>query len=166
MKLLQQISVLAMLLLTFAACKPDPFKEIGDPVQQISNISGQWKLAKVTQFDQDAIRKGFPYRSLDITDVFNYADVTLNLSLSNGAPGSFTTENAAGLEIFDVLSGTWSVDNITAPGEAYLTDGNDTTTITLGSYPNGWSGNKLIVSKIKADATGEPAIRYDYEFTR
>lgn len=148
-----------------AGCRPDAFKEIGDPLKPVESITGQWKLRKVTQSDINAVEKGFPYKTLDITDVLPYQDVTFSLALTNGAPGSFTTENAVGLDLFEFENGTWGVDDINAPKVIYLINNNDSTTITIGSYPNSVNHNTLIISVIKKDEeTNKELIRYDYEF--
>lgn len=148
------------------ACQPDPFKEIGDPFVPMESISGNWKLNKVTQTDINAEEKAFPYKSLDITDVFPYQDVTLSLNLTNGAPGTFTISNSQGLDLFDSESGTWSVNQIQAPSIIYLIDNSDSTEITIGSYPNVLNSS-LVLSIIRVeDGTNKNIIRYDYEFIR
>ncbi|WP_126969599.1 DUF5004 domain-containing protein [Gynurincola endophyticus] len=146
-------------------CRPDAFKEIGDAVKPVESITGQWKLRKVTQSDINAVEKGFPYKTLDITDVLPYQDVTFSLAFSNGAPGSFATGNASGLDLFDFENGTWGVDDINAPSVIYLINNNDSATLTIGSYPNSVNHNTLIISVIKKDEeTNKELIRYDYEF--
>ncbi len=81
----------------------------------ITAISGVWKLTKVTQTDAESQRKGFPYAVEDITTLFNYASLQLTFNLSSGAPSTFTINNGSAPPITGITSGTWSVDDIKAP---------------------------------------------------
>lgn len=147
-------------------CQPDPFKEIGDPIVPVESISGNWRLNKVTQTDINAEEKDFPYKSLDITDILPYQDVTISLTFSNGTPGAFTSANATNLDLFNVESGTWSVDQLQAPKTLYLVNNGDSSEITIGGYPNALRSS-LVLSVIRVEeGTNKNIIRYDYEFVR
>ena len=65
----------------FAACTPVAHKEIGEQRNILSSLEGTWKLTKATQVDEAAKAKGFPFKELDITNLFPYTDFKLASSL-------------------------------------------------------------------------------------
>lgn len=152
--------------LLFTGCKPDGYDPIGTANDNITAISGAWKLTKVTQTDAESQRKGFPYAVEDITTLFNYASLQLTFNLASGAPSTFTINNGSAPPITGITSGTWSVDDIKAPKIISLKSGAVTETMTLGGYPNSVNG-KLKVKVTRTDAaTNKLLIVYDYEFSR
>ena len=155
--------------IAFTSCKPDAFEEIGDKRDIPSSLAGIWKLVKVTQKDEEAARKGFPYSELDLTTVFPYTDFSLTLNSSGNTLTTFTTTPGNSPKVISLTSGTWAVDNGENPGAILFKNGAVTESVTLGSYPVG--GNTKLVFKIeKRDA--DPAannkllISYTYEFSK
>lgn len=152
--------------LLFTGCRPDGYEPIGNANDNITAISGAWKLTKVTQTDAESQRKGFPYAVEDITTLFNYASLQLTFNLASGAPSTFTINNGSAPPITGITSGTWSVDDIKTPKTISLKNGAITEAMTLGSYPNSVNG-KLKVKVTRTDvATNKLLIVYDYEFSR
>lgn len=152
--------------LLFTACQPDTIKEIGESRNILSSLQGTWKLTKATQVDEDASRKGFPYKELDITNIFPYTNFQLKLDLASGAPTTFTTTPGSSPKIIKLASGNWSVDNADYPKVITLTSGATTEKVTLGGYPVG-AANALKLKVERKDAvTGKLLISYSYEFAK
>lgn len=160
----------SLLLLTFAmiftACSPAERKEIGEQRDIIQSLAGTWKLTKATQVDEDAAKKGFPYKELDITALFPYTNFVLKLDVNNGTPSTFTTTPGSSPKLIKLSAGSWTVDNVDAPKVITLTSGSATEKVTLGGYPTGpYSTLKLKVER-KDVATGKLLISYSYEFAK
>lgn len=152
--------------LGFTGCRPEGFEQIGTPNDNLTAISGAWKLTKVTQTDFESQRKGFPYAVEDITSLFNYSTLQLTLTLNAGAPGAFTINNGTAPPITSITSGTWTVDDVKTPKAITLKNGAVTEVMTLGGYPN-TVNSKLKVKVTRSDVeTNKLLIVYDYEFSR
>lgn len=164
-KILFAAATIAMLAI---ACRPEKLKQyVGiDPNANLTAISGTWKLTKVTQTDNDAVKKGFPYQTMDLTAVFPYNTASMTFNLASGAPSTFTINNGTAPGVVSITSGNWSVDDLKAPQVITLTSGAITEKLTLGSYPNAVSPNlKLRVTRTDA-VTNKVLITYDYEYSR
>jgi Domain of unknown function (DUF5004) len=166
MKSIHFLTIFFIAGLLFAGCRPDSYDPIGNANDNITAISGVWKLTKVTQTDAESQRKGFPYAVEDITTLFNYTTLQLTFNVANGAPAAFTINNGSAPPITGITSGTWAVDDIKAPKAITLSSGAASEIMTLGAYPNSVS-NKLKVKVTRTDvATNKLLIVYDYEFSR
>jgi hypothetical protein len=166
MKAIHFLTILLVTGLLFTGCRPDSYSPLGDVSDNMTAISGTWKLTKVTQTDVESQRKGFPYAVEDITSLFSYSTLQLTFNLTSGAPGAFTINNGSAPPITTITSGTWKVDDAKAPKVISLVNGATTETMTLGAYPNAVS-SKLKVKVTRTDvATNKLLIVYDYEFTR
>lgn len=163
--LTKSFMVLAAALL-FAACSPEAHKEIGEPRNILASLSGTWKLIKATQVDEDASKKGFPYKELDITSYFPYTNFVLTLNLNSGAPGTFTTTPGSSPKIIKLASGNWTVDNTDYPKDITLTSGATTEKVTLGGYPVGAASTLKLKAERKDASTGKLLITYTYEFAK
>lgn len=152
-------------LLFLLGCQPAKLKSLEAPATILNTLAGTWKLTKVTQTDEDAARKGFPYTVLDLTTTFAYTDFKFTLNLNGTAPGTFATVPGNSPKIIRLTSGNWLVDDPNYPKLITMVNGTDTARITLGSYPLGSNPNLKISSK-KSDASGKLLISYSYEFTK
>ncbi|MBK9568581.1 MAG: DUF5004 domain-containing protein [Chitinophagaceae bacterium] len=154
--------------LMFSACSPVERKELGAPRNILESIAGTWKLTKATQVDEDASKKGFPYKELDITSLFPYTNFVLTLNLTGGAPGTFTTTPGTSPKIIKLASGNWTVDNAEYPKDITLTSGVITEKISLGGYPVGASNTlKLKVERsVLLPAGPKLLVSYSYEFAK
>ncbi|MDZ4794766.1 MAG: DUF5004 domain-containing protein [Bacteroidota bacterium] len=150
----------------FAACTPVEHKELGAPRNIMESISGTWKLTKAIQVDEDASKKGFPFKELDITTLFPYTNFLLTLNLTNGGPGTFTTTPGSSPRIIKLASGNWTVDNIEYPKVITLTSGAANEKVTLGGYPVGASNALKLKVERKDAGTGKLLISYSYEFAK
>lgn len=152
--------------LVFTACSPAERKEIGAPRNVVESLAGNWKLTKAIQVDEDAAKKGFPFKELDITSLFPYTNFVLQLNLNNGVPSTFTTTPGSSPKIIKLASGTWSLDDNISPKNVTLTSGTTTEIVTLGGYPVGpYNTLKLKVER-KDASTGKLLISYSYEFAK
>ncbi len=157
--------ILALCTISVWACKPEKFGPIGSEDNVLKAMQGTWSLTKVTQVDQDASTKGFPYKQLDITNIYAYKDLSLTLQGdASGAPSTFTITPGNSPKIADFNSGTWTVDNAKAPTFITIKNGNLSTDLTLGSYA-GLKSGKFYLRKVKK-ANSKIVVSYLYEFTK
>lgn len=164
MKRIQYI-LFAICILSIWSCKPEEFAPIGEPQNVVKSIQGTWGLTKVTQIDQDANTKGFPYKQLDITAVYPYTDLVLAfMGDAEGSPSTFTITSGNSPQIAELTSGSWTVDNVKAPSTITLKNGAVTNSLSIGSYVSLKSG-KLIIKKDKK-LNGKVILSYQYEFTK
>jgi len=150
----------------FSACSPEDYKELGPPRNILTAISGNWKLIKATQTDEDAKAKGFPFKEKDLTLLFPYTDFKLTLNLNNGTPGTFSTVPGSSPRIIKLTSGNWAVDNAEYPKVITLTSGAVTETVTLGGYPVGVATTLKLKVERRDASTGKLLISYSYEFAK
>ena len=158
-------SLLVTTAILFYCCKPETIKtyetiESGD----LNSIVGVWKGQSVTQRDNDAERKNFPYKSMDVTAPLSFAEVKLTLNASNNQPSTFNIDYGTAPKLFKLTSGNWKVDNTQKVGKLWLYNGLDTVKLTLGSY-NLIANNKLQLVWEKA-LLGKSAITYESQFTK
>lgn len=157
--------ILALCIISIWGCKPEEFGPIGSESNVLKEMQGTWRLSKVTQIDQDATTKGFPYKQLDITNVYAYKDLVIALlGDAAGSPTTFTITQGNSPKISDFNSGTWTVDNISAPNIITLKSGSATSDLTLGSYA-GLKSGKFYLKRIRK-SNGKVIVSYQYEFTK
>ncbi|RYF16210.1 MAG: DUF5004 domain-containing protein [Flavobacteriales bacterium] len=164
MKIIKYI-VLALCITSIYSCKPEEFGPIGEEENIVKSLQGTWGLTKVTQKDEDAATKGFPYKELDITNVYAYKDLLIALQGdAAGTPTSFTITQGNSPKISDFNTGTWTVDNVKAPTVINLKSGTLTSELTLGSYAELKTG-KFYLKKVKK-SNGKAIVSYTYQFTK
>lgn len=167
MKINIKIFILPSLLaLILHACQPKDYKTIGIPVENIGALTGTWKLTKVTQTDEDALRKGFPYTTMDLTTVFPYTDFKFTLNADGTTPTTFSTVPGNSPKIIRLTSGKWMVDDPAYPKVVSLINGTDTAKVTLGSYPTGANATLKLRLEKRDASTGKLLISYSYEFAK
>ncbi|MET0636582.1 MAG: DUF5004 domain-containing protein [Chitinophagaceae bacterium] len=156
--------VYIMMVLLIAGCQPDAHKEIGPARDLVQSMNGTWKLTRVIQRDNEAVRKGFPFRDLDITGLFPYSDFILTLNADAGNPTTYSSVQGNAPAILKSASGNWTVDNPDYPGVIALANGTTVDSIRLGGYPVGAETNLSLTVQRKL---GEKlVISYIYEFTK
>ena len=155
----------ALAMITLAACTPDDTKDYVPVVTgNVKSIAGTWTGSSVLQRDNDAERKNFPYKSMDITGVLEFTKVKLTLAESNGQPTTFTIDHGGAPQIFRLTSGTWKVDNVDKVGTISLINPGDTIKLTLGSYSL-LASNKMLVKQSKT-LLGKDVITYEFNFSK
>jgi hypothetical protein len=158
------IAILAAILIS--GCKPENYKPVGKLESPTASLAGTWKITSVTQKDEDAANKGFPYQTADLTQVFPYTDFILTLNMNGTTPTTFTTTPGNSPLIINLASGNWIVDDPSYPKVLTLISGTDSATVTLGSYPTG-PNTSLKITQAKRDASsGKLLISYSYVFSK
>jgi hypothetical protein len=159
--------VVAIIATVFWACRPEAIKPYdGSAVQNgsVSSIAGVWSGSSVTQRDNGAENKNFPYKTEDITTVLQATKWKLTLNATGNTPTSFAIDHGTGVPYFMNTTGSWKVDDVNKVGKVYLINGTDTTMFTLGSYQN-LLNNKLFFKQEKL-LLGKPAITYEFTFSK
>lgn len=159
------VTVALAAMIALAACQPDEAKEYV-PVESgnVKSVAGTWTGSSVLQRDNDAERKNFPYKSLDITGALEFNKVKLTLVENNGQPTTFTIDHGGAPQIFRLTSGTWKVDNAAKVGTISLINAGDTIKLTLGSY-NLLAQNKMLLKQSKT-LLGKEVIGYEFNFSK
>jgi hypothetical protein len=161
---------LIVILILTSACRPDEFPGIGQRDAKVPLLAGTWTIESVTQFDNDAQRKGFPFfaQSQGITSDFAYDEFSLTLNLVDGEPSTFSIVTGASPNIIgDVLTGTWTVDDLNFPGIITFTDESEAT-LQLGSLSNLAEGTlsvKVIRNQLKSGKY-VPVVTYNYVLSK
>jgi hypothetical protein len=152
--------------LALASCKPESIKDY-EPVElgSVKTIAGVWTGSSVTQIDNDAVRKNFPYKTMDVTGLLEFNKVKLTLQQNNGQPAGFTIDHGTAPPIFKLTSGTWKVDNTEKVGTVSLINGTDTVKMTMGSY-NLFASNKMLLRQAKKNELGVDVITYEFYFSK
>lgn len=153
----------AVMVLT--SCQPDEPKEfVPVTTGDVQSIAGIWTGSSVLQIDNDATRKNFPYKSMDVTSVLDFTKVKLTLQQNNGQPSTFTIDHGTAPQIFRFSTGTWKVDNADKVGKISLINSGDTIHLVLGSY-NLLAANKMMLKQAKT-LLGKDVITYEYNFSK
>jgi hypothetical protein len=157
--------ILSLCILSVWGCKPEEFGPIGAEENILKELQGTWTLSKVTQKDEDAATKGFPYKELDITNVYPYKELVIALQGdAAGTPTTFTITPGNAPKISDFNTGTWTVDNVKAPTVITIKNGTTTSDLTLGSYAELKTG-KFYLKKVRK-SNGKAILSYTYQFTK
>lgn len=151
--------------LSIWSCKPEKFEPITTDVNVVKQMQGTWTLSSVIQVDEDAKTKGFPYKQLDVTNVYPYKDLVLSFQGdAQGNPSTFSITSGNAPRITELTSGNWSVDNGQAPTNIILKNGTTQSLLTFSSY-TGLKSGKLNIKKVKM-SNGKVILSYQYEFTK
>jgi hypothetical protein len=165
--IINYLFITSLIVILAAGCKPENYKPLGKAATPVASLAGTWKITSVTQKDEDAANKGFPYQQTDLTNVFPYTDFTLTLNMNGSAPTTFTSSPGNSPRIISLASGNWTVDDPNYPKVLTLTSGTDTAKVTLGAYPLGASASTLKIALAKHDAaSGKLLISYSYVFSK
>jgi Domain of unknown function (DUF5004) len=124
----QILLTLLTITILFGACKKEPIPPIGDPASKLEGINGNWRLAKIEQYDENV---AVDNKYLDITEYFLTGQAAPTLSF-NSAAKTFTYD-PAGTPNFLGTSGAWRFDDDAAPSFIYASSaGADEQTWQLG----------------------------------
>jgi len=158
---------LAVAILTLVSCKRDDFKEVGNNADfKIETLGGTWSTSSVTQTDEDAIRKGFPFKTQDITSDFNLNQTKISLNLNGTNPGTFTIAYGAAAKLLKHTSGNWALDNLQKPSKVYLINGIDTIKLKINNYTDLGQIPSRLGLKLLKSAYGKTQLGYDYSLTK
>jgi hypothetical protein len=165
MKTYRSLTLMLAAMMVLAACKPDKIKNY-EPVTSggVKAVAGTWTGSTVLQRDNDAERKNFPYKSMDITSALEFTKVKLTLQESGGQPTNFTIDHGTAPKIFRLTTGTWKADNADKVGTISLINAGDTIKLIMGSY-NLLSSNQLQLRQAKT-LLGKDVITYEFNFSK
>jgi hypothetical protein len=166
------VALAALLFVSIAACQPDEFPEIGEPVDRIAQMEGTWVITAVNQIDDDATRKGFPAFATqqDITQSFPFTQFRVRLELNgSGNPAGFAVLPGDSPNLLgNITSGTWSVDNPDFPSRIIFRGGGTTATLDLASLRD-LDNNGLTLRTRRFELRQgvlQPFVTYNYTFTK
>ena len=149
----------------FPHCQPDDAKVyVPREAGSVTSVTGVWKGVSVTQRDNDAEKKNFPYKTQDVTSVLDFTKVTLTLNSSANLPGTFTINYGTAPAFFKLTSGNWKVDNVNKIGVLQLYNGNDTVNLVMGTYLL-LDQNKLRIVQSKS-LLGQAVVTYEFNFSK
>jgi hypothetical protein len=164
-KTYRSLAAILAAMIVMTACQPDKLKDYEKVTAgNISSIAGTWTGTSVLQRDNDAERKNFPYKSMDVTAPLEFTKVKLTLQANNGQPGTFNIDHGSAPPIFKITSGTWKVDNTEKVGVISLISAPDTIRLVLGSY-NLIASNKMQLRQSRT-LLGKDAITYEFNFSK
>jgi opacity protein-like surface antigen len=162
-KLLIAAATVAVFFIT--SCQPEAFKEFESASAfSVAKLQGTWKVTKVTQTDEFAASKGFPFKTLDLTNLFKQNEITLTFNTNGGAPGAYTINYGTATKLLVVGNGNWLLDNVEQPQMLSLASGTDTAKMTMANYSL-LANNKLMLVQRKKQSD-KLVLSYIYEFSK
>ncbi|MEN7549089.1 DUF5004 domain-containing protein [Rapidithrix thailandica] len=148
-----------------SACQPDDFPAIGDKVNKIEGIEGDWSVQSVKQIDEIALNDGALNYEMDITDLFDFDDYHISFTSDDeGNPATFEVKGKA--PNYVDTEGTWQFDNVEFPTKVMLfTDGatEATSVFYLNRVPSKGFNLELKFQRFEGDI---PILSYVYTFTK
>lgn len=164
-KILKNLILLVVIAIGSTSCSPEEVVPVGNPDAIIPQLQGNWKVSKVNQIDRYALDKGFPYKTLDITNLYPYTSIEATFNVdSQGKPTTFSINTGSAPINIKVKSGNWSTDNDKAPKLIYLVNGSDSSIVELGNYSS-LASNQMILRLTRYQMTSKgpvAALSYDY----
>jgi len=163
-KTMKKVLMFGFLALAFIACRPEEYKDIGEPYSVITGIDGKWSLSAVEIED-----RSFPqWETRDVSDYFvgplsqNEVDIEFNAEAKSY---QITAVNLDGLP-FTSMNGTYAFDDEEYPSNLYLfaPGSSDTTSVGLGSMVRAIDP-ELKFQELKSSCD-EVYARYIYTFNR
>lgn len=169
MKNMKKVFLITMIITTvFAGCREE-FDDIGEPFDRSAGLGGDWQLSKVTQNDEDAIRKGFPsfVQSSNITDLFPFNEFRLVLNVDEeGKPSDFTVDAGNAPDFIGLSAGSWTVDNVELPSQIFFGGQTSLDITTYNGLSEGIMRLKLTRFETKSDGSLQAFLSYDFEFVK
>ncbi len=158
-------TMLAFTVAGLFSCKREDFKTVGDAAAfKTESMAGTWTASRVLQTDEDAIRKNFPYKNLDVTTDFGFNQTKLTLNVNGSTPSTFSVAYGTAPKLFKHTAGNWAVDNLSKPTKLYLINGTDSVKININNYTS-LANNQLSVKMLR-NGFGKSQVGYDYLFTK
>jgi hypothetical protein len=150
----------------FSACKPEAIKDYEAPSSafKLADLSGTWKMTGITQTDEDAARKGFPYKTLDLTTATNATQVKFTINMNGANPGTFAIDHGTGTKLFKSTAGNWLVDNAAKPSQVWFANAGDTVKFIIQGYDNFVNGKMIL--KRNRTLSNKALVSYIYSFTK
>jgi hypothetical protein len=152
--------VLGMIISLAIACRPDPYKEIGESYSVITGLQGDWTLAKVEIED-----RSFPqWETMEVSDYFLNGNA-VEINFDAGSTSYAISANSLDGLPFASLNGVYAFDDPEFPSNMYLiSTGTDTTKVELGSMVR--EIDQLMLFQEMKSSCDQVYARYIYTFNR
>jgi hypothetical protein len=152
--------ILAMLISFAIACRPDPYKEIGESYSVITGLEGDWTLDKVEIED-----RSFPqWETMELSDYF-LNDNAVEINFDAGSSSYAIMANSLDGLPFASLNGVYAFDDPEFPANMYLiSPSSDTSTVELGSMVR--KIDQLMLFQEMKSSCDQVYARYIYTFNR
>lgn len=112
-RIINRFFIAAAAVLLIASCRPEKFKDIGDPASKTAGIQANWILAHAYVIDEAFATPD----KLEITDFYKTKALpTLNIT----ATGFTALTTGVVKNYFGTGKGTWTFDDNTYPTKVYL----------------------------------------------
>lgn len=149
------------------SCKPDAIKDYEAPASafKLADLSGTWKMGSLMQSDEDAVTKGFPYKTVDLTQAVNASQVKFTINMNAAAPGTFAIDHGTGTKLFKSTTGNWLVDDQGKPSQMWFVNGTDTVKFVIQGYNNILQNKKLVLKRTRKLGT-KAVSTYTYTFDK
>jgi Domain of unknown function (DUF5004) len=160
------ITLVALCSLVLWSCKPEAIKDYEAPSSsfKVSDLSGTWKCNNIMQTDEDAVTKGFPYKSVDLTQAVNAAQIKFTINMNGSNPGTFAIDHGTALKVFKSTAGNWLVNNPSKPSQMWFANGTDTVKFTIEGY-NNFANRKMVLKRPRLLGT-KTVSTYTYSFDK
>jgi hypothetical protein len=160
------LTLILVMAVVLVSCKPESIKEYtpSNSEFKVADLSGTWKCTSIAQTDEDAVRKGFPYKALDLTSAANATQLKFTINMSGANPGQFVIDHGTGTKLFKNTAGNWLTNATNKPSQMWFVNGVDTVKFTIIDY-NNFAQNKMV---LKRDRTynGKVVSTYTYSFNK
>jgi hypothetical protein len=164
--LVSMVCVVAFVL----SCQPEnDFPELKNPLAiKPALLEGSWKVAKVTQYDQEALDNGYPsdVQSREITDAFPFSEYQIEFMLDeSGRPANYKITPGSAPNFLKLNEGKWSVNDPVFATEIRMTSPTDPNTASFKIKK--LSENVIQLQVLRKDAAdGTLYSFYEYEFVK
>ncbi|HAA13971.1 MAG TPA: hypothetical protein DCE41_20700 [Cytophagales bacterium] len=116
---MKKILILAFAVaLAVGGCRPEPFAPIGEPLDRVAGLVGDWSVVSVTQIDEVKLALEEADFSKDVTNLFGFYDFAVTFAEGGG----FTVTPGEAPNFVGVTEGTWAFDNADYPTALQLTE--------------------------------------------
>ena len=169
MKKIFRYSYLLVIILFVTACIEE-FGEVGEPFNRKEQINGTWNLVEVIQVDEQAVKRSFPYQTLNLTNKFPYTDLSVSFSLDeNGNPFSFQINKGNAPSILPIEDGNWTFDSEEFPTQIIFSKGDTEANLEFQSL-NTLTSDQLELKfsryQLNSNDELEPFVSYIYKFQK
>jgi hypothetical protein len=157
-------SLLLLITIAAASCKPELKGELGDPSNKVAGMSGTWKVSQFSQIDlNNPVQE-----ERDLTEFYVVEGQEVLTIVFNQEGRTYSVTPGAGRNFFGT-AGTWAFDNDAAPSTLILTSDAETLELPLGAMVREFDNTFSIeIPRFCEDASGNRTntVIYKFQFTR
>jgi hypothetical protein len=160
------ITLVAFCALVLWSCRPEAIKDYEPTTAsfKVADLAGTWKCNNIMQRDEDAVTKGFPYKTVDLSSAVNAPQIKFTINMNGTNPGTFAIDHGTGLKLFKSTAGNWLVNDPTKPSQMWFVNGTDTVKFTIQGYNNFL--NRKMVLKRSRTLGAKTVSTYTYSFDK